>query len=95
MKQYQFTTVSPLASSKSYLNDTKECSEMLATVTKVTNAWRKSRDLPSLTLKSILKGSRVVQLDFCKEVMAKSMLGEPKPISTRNLEEEFSLNEGE
>jgi hypothetical protein len=91
MKQYQFTTCAPLASSKSYLNDKKECSAMLSTVAKVTNEWRKKRELPPLTARGLLKGSRMVQLDFCEEVMAKSVMGEPKPISTRNLDEDLRL----
>jgi len=84
---YQYTTCYPLASSKTYVENKKDCVSVLSKVIVATNEWRRNKGIRLLREGDIESGQRMLFIDPCKNECVMDLLGPARGISLKRLDE--------
>lgn len=83
---YQFSTFSPLATSKTFSLDTLYFQKILKDVIVMTNDFRKKYKLPSVDASDIELGTRLLHLDLNANKDVMQLLGLPRAPTNEFLE---------
>lgn len=86
---YQYTTFVPLASSKGYYANPRDCRKHLLKVVEKTNLYRASKDENRLSRQEIEDGQRLLKIDETTNPRVMELLGPSKDITFENLERKY------